>query len=279
MSKSDTNRKTLPDRMKQYEAVTTSMSLVRKLPIYARIDMRAGHSFCRGLDKPFDPAYSQCMKAATAKLVDEFGAVVGCTQSDEISLVWLDDTKIPFGTRLFKLQSVLASAATSAFILEGFGTKLKDKIFKSPPSFDARVMNMPSLAEAANMLLWREEDSIKNSITLLALEHFSVKQLHKKNSDEKVRMLLDEKGIDYFKEIPEDLRNGAYFHRVVEKRMIEPDVWKSIPEKHRPPLEDDGFAYATRSSVKQFYIGQKLQDISIEKKVEVLFGPDSNGRN
>ena len=38
---------------------------------------------------------------------------------------------------------------------------------------------MPSLDEAANMVLWRERDSIKNSITLLALEHFSNKEIEK----------------------------------------------------------------------------------------------------
>ena len=54
-SKGNANRETLADRMKKYEAVTTELSLVPRLPIYARIDMRAGHSFCKNLDKPFGP--------------------------------------------------------------------------------------------------------------------------------------------------------------------------------------------------------------------------------
>lgn len=275
-SKGNANKETLAERMKSYEAVTTGMSLVRNLPIYMRIDMRAGHSFCKGLDKPFDMAYSQCMKATTMKLVDEFCAAVGYTQSDEISLVWKDDSKVPFGTRIFKLQSVAASVATSAFILEGLKTKLKDKILKNPPSFDARVLNLPSLAEAANMLLWREEDSIKNSITLLALEHYSTKQLHKKNGDEKIKMLLHEKKVDYFSAIPEDLRNGAYFHRVVEKIRYPEADWLTIPEKWRPPKEEDGHAYVVRSCIKQFFLGSRLQDLEMDKKIEFLFGKDED---
>ena len=127
-SKGNANRETLSDRMKEYEAVTTSSTLVRKLPIYARIDMRAGHTFCKGLDKPFDNAYSTTMKAVTAYLVDKTGAIVGYTQSDEISLVWLDDSKVPFGNRLFKLESVLAGMASSAFAIYGYCGKLNDKI-------------------------------------------------------------------------------------------------------------------------------------------------------
>ena len=79
-------------------------------------------------------------------------------------------------------------------------------------------MNLPTLAEAANMLMWREQDAVKNSITLLALEHFSTKQIHKKNSADKVKMLADI-GVDYYC-IPEDLRNGAYFHRVVGSKTL-----------------------------------------------------------
>ena len=211
-TKGKANQKTLADRMKKYEAVTTSTSLIEQLPIYARIDMRAGHTFCRGLAKPFDNDYADTMKAATAYVVEKTNALVGYCQSDEASFVWLDSSKIPFETRLFKLQSVLASMFTAAFIQNSRGIVV-DKVTKLFPTFDCRVCNMPSLDEAANMILWRERDSIKNSITLLALEHFSDKEIERKNSDDKVKMLKDLKGIDYFKAIPEDLRNGAYFRR------------------------------------------------------------------
>lgn len=272
VSKGNANKVSLSDRMKEYEAVTTNATLVKKLPIYARLDMRAGHTFCRGLDKPFDVAYSNTMKAVTSYLVDKTGAAVGYTQSDEISLVWLDDTKVPFENRLFKLESVFAGMASATFVVNGMKTRLKDKIEKQIPCFDCRVLNLPSLVEAANMLMWREQDAIKNSITLLALEHFSNKQIHKKNSDEKIKMLA-EKGVDYFKEIPEDLRNGAYFHRVVGNRMLDDDVLSKIPPKFRPaPNTEDGKVYVVRSWVEQFYIGNELSKMNMNDKAKALFG-------
>lgn len=271
-SKGNANKVSLSDRMKEYEAVTTNATLVKKLPIYARLDMRAGHTFCRGLDKPFDTTYSNIMKAVTSYLVDKTGAAVGYTQSDEISLVWLDDTKVPFENRLFKLESVFAGMASATFVVNGMKTKLRDKIEKQIPCFDCRVLNLPSLAEAANMLMWREQDSIKNSITLLALEHFSTKQIHKKNGDDKIKMLA-EKGVDYFKEIPEDLRNGAYFHRVVGNKMLDDDALSKIPPKFRPaPNTEDGKVYVVRSWVEQFYIGNELSKMNMNDKVKVLFG-------
>lgn len=272
VSKGNANKVSLSDRMKEYEAVTTNATLVKKLPIYARLDMRAGHTFCRGLDKPFDVAYSNTMKAVTSYLVDKTGAAVGYTQSDEISLVWLDDTKVPFENRLFKLESVFAGMASATFVVNGMKTRLKDKIEKQIPCFDCRVLNLPSLVEAANMLMWREQDAIKNSITLLALEHFSNKQIHKKNSDEKIKMLA-EKGVDYFKEIPEDLRNGAYFHRVVGNRMLDDDALSKIPPKFRPaPNTEDGKVYVVRSWVEQFYIGNELSKMNMNDKAKALFG-------
>lgn len=102
-SKGKANQRSLSDRMKTYEATTTSVCLIERLPIYARIDMRAGHSFCKGLDKPFDIAYTNAMKFATSCLVEKTGASFGYCQSDECSLAWEDDSKVPFGTRLFKL--------------------------------------------------------------------------------------------------------------------------------------------------------------------------------
>lgn len=70
-----------------------------------------------------------------------------------------------------------------------------------------------SLAETANMLMWREQDSIKNSITLLALSYFSSKEIHKKNGVDKIKMLKELKSVDYYEDLPEELRNGAYFKR------------------------------------------------------------------
>jgi len=274
-SKGKANQVSLADRMKEYEEVTTGTTLVPKLPIYARIDMRAGHSFCHDLAKPFDDVYANAMQAATAYIVDKCGAALGYCQSDEASFVWIDHTKVPFETRLFKLQSVLASMFTSAFMMACLETKLEDKFWDGYlPSFDCRVCNMPSLEEAANMILWRERDSIKNSITLLALEHYSTKQLDKKDGKMKIKMLKDEKGIDYFKALSEEQRQGAYFRKENYMRELSNDELQKIPAKNRPAPDADGKVHVMRSHVVKFELGSTLE--SIKDKVKLLFSKASS---
>lgn len=114
----------LDDRMKEYEAVTTNHSLIQRVPVYARIDGRAFHTFCKTLDKPFDADIVSVMQKTCAYLVEKTNALVGYVESDEISLAWAEPSKMLFETRLFKLESVLAAMATSAFTLYGLKTKL-----------------------------------------------------------------------------------------------------------------------------------------------------------
>ena len=265
-SKGKANARPLSERMKTYEAVTTETRLIEKLPIYARIDMRAGHTWCRGLQKPFDQHYAEAMQKATAYVVEKTGAAMGMTQSDEASFVWLDDTKIPFGTRLFKLQSVLASMFTSAFVIEASRNGLAPRIAKVLPSFDCRVLNLPNLEEAANMVMWRSMDSVKNSITLLALEHFSNKQIHGRNGEDKIRMLA-EKGIDYYA-VPENLRLGSFFRRETYEKALTSTELAKIPEKQRI-LDENSEMKVVRSHVVAFSLKMPLTEIA--NKPGVLF--------
>lgn len=265
-SKGHANARSMADRLKAYEAITTETKLIEKLPIYARVDMRAGHTWCRGLQKPFDARYTAAMQFATSHVIEATGAVVGMTQSDEASFVWLDDTKIPFGTRLFKLQSVLASMFTAAFISAAQKFGLGDMVLKTLPTFDCRVLNLPNLEEAANMIMWRSMDSIKNSITLLALEHFSNKQIHKKNGDEKIKMLA-EKNVNYY-DLPENLRYGAFFRREVYEKILTTEEIDKIPENQRI-FDENGQMKVIRSHVVEFSLGMSLT--KIDNKTEVLF--------
>ena len=263
------NKETLADRMKRYEAVTTSYSLIERLPVYARIDGRAFHTFTHGLDKPFDEDMTNVMKKTCAMLVEKTGAKIGYVQSDEISLCWEDTSKVPFETRLFKLESVLAAMATSFFTIYGLETKMADRIKKMMPHFDCRVCQLPNMSELANMFLFREMDCQKNSITLVALSKFSHKKLQNKNGLDKINMLKNEFGIDYLKDIPEDLRLGSYFHRELYDKILTDEEMAKIPVKHRI-LDDNGNVVATRSRIVQFYLGKSL--LEIEDKVNALFG-------
>lgn len=268
-SKGNANRVSLGDRMKEFEMVHTQTSLVPGIPVYVRIDGRSFHTFTRGLQKPFDPDFAWTMKETTKHLHDKTNAFISYVQSDEISLAYLEPSKMPFETRLFKLESVLAGMASAAFCVYGSKTKLKDRIEKFIPHFDCRVCQMP-LEEIPNMLLFRERDCLKNAITLESLEHFSNKQIHKKNSEEKIEMLKGI-GIDFSKDIDEDFRYGSWFRRVVFQKELDVETLAKIPEKQRK-LDGNGKMVVTRSEVRQIRFGMPLS--KIENKLEVILGAE-----
>ena len=261
-------------RMKEYES-TTDYSLIPRIPVYVRIDGRAFHSFCRPLRKPFDEDFTETIKAVTKYLHEKTNAALSFCQSDEISLCWLAPEKMPFGTRLFKIQSVLAGMASSAFCVFGSNParseSFRERIKVMIPHFDCRCCQMP-IEELANMFVWRSQDSVKNSITQLALAYFSDKQIHGKSGDDKIRMLKDEKGVDYETVLAEDLRLGAFFRREVYEKTLTPDEIAKIPEKSRK-FDENGEMKAMRSRISQFQIGMPLREV--ENKIGVLLNREN----
>ena len=128
------------------------------------------------------------------------------------------------------------------------------------------------LEEIPNMLLFRERDCLKNAITLVALEHFSNKQIHKKNGDDKIEMLksID---IDFNRDIDEDFRYGAWFRRVVFQKELDAETLAKIPEKQRV-LDENGKMFVTRSEVRQIRFGMPLSNMA--NKLEVVLGDEKS---
>ena len=211
------------DRMKVYEG-SQSPKLMPLLPAFARLDGRAFHTFCKGLEKPYDPRLTQVMQTVTEYLVESTGARLGYTQSDEITLVWLPprfDSELPFGGKIQKMTSNLAASATIVFYLQ-LATVIPEKCGYAP-TFDCRVWNVPNVVEAANVFLWREYDATRNSISSAAQAVYSARQLHMMNQKDMLDMLI-ERGINW-NDYPADFKRGSYFKRV--PRMVE------IPKEHR----------------------------------------------
>jgi len=224
---------TLGDLMKNLEGVETDRRASKGMPMIARLDGRAFHTFTSGLKRPFDENLTKLMQETTRFLTEETNALVGYTQSDEITLIWYlpesSASQYLFDGRYQKLCSVLAATATAFFNrnLEKYLPSKKEWL----PIFDARVWQVPSIREAYLCLLWREKDAIKNSITMVALSHFSHKDLQNVNGDIKKSMLRDIG--DPWEEYDACYRKGSYFMRVEETRPLTTDELEKIPEKHR----------------------------------------------
>ena len=224
------------DRMKAYERIETDRHFMPLLPVYARLDGRSFSKFTSTLDQPFDEEFSSAMIDTTRHLVEQTNACIGYTQSDEISLVWLQKdygSELFFGGKVQKLVSVLAGMATASFSYESRGYPALDKrVLEMKPHFDCRVFQLPSKVEAANAILWRERDAIKNGISKIAQEHFSHQELMNKSSAEKENMLMD---IGVFCNGYKTYHTRGCFIQKREKlETLTSSELEAIPERHRP---------------------------------------------
>lgn len=280
------SKDSLGDRMKSYEALSTSRQLMPNCPVYARIDGRAFHTLCKGLKKPYSLAFIDTMQEVCRYLVEETGAILGYVQSDEISLGWVDYTKAPFEGRIQKLESVLASMASAKFVQYVEASKsgglhmndginqLWDRCNMYLPSFDCRIFNVPSMVELANAFLWRENDAIKNSITGMALNFFSHRQIQGKSGEEKIAM-MEEKGYDFYNDTLPSFLRGTFYHRENYKKVLTDEEVGHIPEKQRANLikEEVGegkFEYSCmRSHIVSMNLPFRLTDTSAV--TDVLF--------
>ena len=250
MSKREQVHDTLGNRLKAYEYLSTSRQLMPNTPVYARIDGRAFHTFCRGLEKPFSKAFIEVMQESCKFLVEKTNACIGYVQSDEISLGWASIVKAPFDGRVQKLESNLASLASSKFVhcIESFhsgGIHINDdtdrlwhRLETNLPSFDCRVFNVPTMTELANAFLWRENDAIKNSISGMSLNFYSHKELQNKNSDEKIHMMRM-KGHCFYEDTDTAFMRGTFYHRENYLKDLTDEEVSKIPEKQRKNLVHD----------------------------------------
>lgn len=223
--------------MKLYEKQYTGIELLPLIPICARMDGRAFHTFTKGLARPYDQRLTDLMVATTKYLVESTGAVIGYTQSDEISLVWyVDDLEsdVFFGGNHSKMVSILGSK-TSTFFNKRLSKYMPEKAAyfadrDDSPEFDARVWNVPTLWEATNYLIWREMDATRNSVTMAAQAFYSHNELHKKSGSDKHEM-LHRKGINW-NDYPTGFKRGTYVQKAWVEVPFSAEEIDQLPEKH-----------------------------------------------
>lgn len=258
------NTEALGSRIKEYEALA-SQKLMPRLPIIIRADGKNFHNWTKGCKRPYDERLQNLMDEVTKKLVEETHSVVGYTQSDEVTLIlWNPDPKSEpyFGGRVNKLNSVVASMA-SAWFNKLVPTYLPEKTKLA--YFDCRAFAVPSLAEAVDVLIWRELDSTKNAISMAAQSLFSHKELQNKNGSEMQEMMFQLKQVN-FNDYPSRFKRGAYFRKQNISRKFTKEELESLPEKHAARLNPD--LLITRNVVRSLELPPILK---IKNPVEVFF--------
>jgi len=261
------------NRMKLYEMAEAGRKLTPLLPICVRLDGKCFSSFTKGLKRPYDERLSKLMVEVTKALVEETNALIGYTQSDEISLIIYSDSfknQVYYDGRIQKIIGDLAAFATGLFnrlLPKYIPEKVSDDPYKFP-RFDCRVWNVPTKIEAANTILWREQDAFRNSVSGAACCYYSDKELENKNSDEKQEMLFS-KGINY-NNYPSHFKRGTFIQRRKLVRKFTITELEELPPKHMARTNPNLECERSEISVVDMPIFS-----SVINRVEVIFNGET----
>lgn len=247
----------LGDRLKTFERIETDQKFPPNSYLYVRLDGRSFSKFTKGLKRPYDQRLSNLMATVTKALVKQFNALIGYTQSDEISLIinHTYESGCIFEGKKQKLLSTLSAYASSVFAAN-LAKEIPEKdplVTDVYPSFDCRIFPVFTKSEAANALLWRENDAIKNSVSMAAYDNFSTKELFKVNVKVMKDMLKTQKNI-IWDDYPKFFKSGSYFQRGLYEKVLED---KST---------------VTRSKISEVNI--TLSEISHIRRIETIFGEE-----
>jgi len=213
----------LGDRMKDYYESRTKSFLPRRTYTLIRIDGKAFHTYTRGLKRPFDEKLVNDMDETAKYLCKNIqGAKFAFVQSDEISILLTDFDKLQtsawFDGNIQKITSISASLATAKF------NELRpNKI----ALFDSRVFTISSNIEVENYFIWRQQDTVRNSISSVAQSLYSHKELHNKNVSEMQEMCFA-KGINWNDYPPKYKRGRLIVKEYYDKDGAKRSRWISI---------------------------------------------------
>jgi tRNA(His) guanylyltransferase len=224
VKKNNTKKDSLGDRIKNYEDCFRQF-LPNRSYVMIRVDGNAFHTFTKHLNKPFDDDLLSDMDD-TAKFMCASiqGAKLAYVQSDEISIVVTNfetfDTQMWFEGNIQKMCSISASLATAKFNelrnkrwFENLYLKYPDNRYGQIKSamFDSRIFILPNKSETMNALLWRQNDAVRNSISMVAQSMFSHRELQGKNSDQMQEMIF-QNGVNW-----NDIEPGKKRGRIIKK--------------------------------------------------------------
>lgn len=244
----------LGDRIKNYERLETDQFLMPMLPTIVRLDGRSFSKFTKSFD-PFDISMSESMEETTKYLVKQSNALLGYTQSDEITLILYSEntrSQVLFNGKKHKLLSNMASMASVKFYYE-LSKRTGNDYADNLPSFDCRLYQVPTKMEAWNSVLWRVQDCIKNSVAMLSQQFFSHKQLQGKNQNEQLAMLFHH-GVRW-SDLPKRFKEGIFVRKIYYDKVI-----------------DISGTTVTRSRVDSFDSNMNFNQIS--NRIEYLFDGD-----
>lgn len=188
-------------RMKDNYELRSQTYLPRRGYYLLRLDGRAFSTYTKGMERPFDSVLAGVMDNTAIALCKKIaGARLAYVQSDEISILVTDFDKIEtqawFDGNVQKIVSISAAIATAEFNRLMYNIRPEYLTNEKTAVFDSRVWMIADPYEVENVFRWRQQDAMRNSVSMAAQSMFSHKELHGKNVAAMKQMMID-KGVNW----------------------------------------------------------------------------------
>lgn len=223
--------KSLGDWCKWLEKNFSNDIMIPTLPVIIRFDGNNFHNWTKGLERPFDKNLVDLMTETTKFLVKETNAVVGYTQSDEITLILYSADRKSSIYNDGKKQKILSKLTGKCVTFFNEERQKYLPTHNKIANFDCRIYQTPTLHDATIQLLWRENDATKNSISMLAQSLFSHDQLQGLNGNELQDKMMLEKGVNW-NDLDSRLKRGTYVKRIKTTKPFSIEELSTLPSKH-----------------------------------------------
>lgn len=230
--------KTLAEWCKWLEKNFSPEVMIPTLPVIIRLDGNNFSSWTKGLNRPFDEKLTELMVETTKVLVKETNAVVGYTQSDEITLVIYSSDRKSSIYNDGKKQKIISKL--TAKCVNFFNERRKELLpgHNKVAVFDCRVYQTPTLNDACVQLLWRENDASKNSVSMLAQSLFSHKELQGLDGNQMQDKMMLEKNVNW-NNLEAKFKRGTYVKRVKTSKPFSQEELASLPPMHKAHKNPD----------------------------------------
>lgn len=232
------NFETMGDWCKWLEKNFSPEVMIPTLPVIIRLDGNNFHNWTKGLERPFDKRLNELMTETTKFLVQETNAIVGYTQSDEITLVLYSGDRKSAIYNDGKKQKIISKLTAKCV---NFFNEARKKILPEHNKmaiFDCRVYQTPSLHDACVQLLWRENDATRNSILMLANSLFGHAACLNLNTNELQDKMMLEKEINW-NDLDTKLKRGTYIKHIKTSKPFSVKELESLPPKHHAHKNPD----------------------------------------
>lgn len=212
----------LKDRVDSY-VESTDYKIIPKVPLIITVNGRGFSSLTNLLNKPYDTKLAECMFSTMLRLSSEIeGSVFSYQFNDEIVIVARNDQSVEttpwYGNKIQKICSISASYASVHFNECANAIKLN---LMGDPTFTAQVFPVPTIAEAINTLVFKQQHNYLISLQLACF--YELLKKYDKNtikemlvgltSDDKIDLLKQECNVD-FNSYPQAFRRGSACYKV-----------------------------------------------------------------